>query len=702
MILQTDASNVAVGGILQQKDDNGNLRILGCASSKLTPTQVRWTIAEKELWAIVYCIDYFSYYLKGSHFRIITDHKLLANLKFLLKWERPGRLFRWRMLLLGTSFSVDVVRTHENKASDALTKLDTVSVVTPPPLPSQEELRKAQGADPFYSRVINRLKGNPQHDEDINEYLAHAGKYSINGYSTLLVHSDARASERIVIPPVLRWRVFQHFHDFLKHASADKTYSVMVIKVFWRGMYSDVQDFSKQCAVCQKAKRKPSKALGKLQLFSATRPFQRVGIDLFGPLPETPRKNKFVLVIQDAFTRWVEYIPCADMKSETVANLYFENVICRFGCPETILSDRGSSFLSSEFFAALNRRLGSVRLARTSSYSASTNGACERSNAFLAAAMRSYVDQETQNDWDLYCPAIAFAARASVVRNTGFSAFFLAMGRNPILPVDLLYSRKEREAKTESEYAEATAKMLKSAFKSANEVQKRADAAKKEYFDRKKNDFQFKVGDLVNIFTPRGKLGLSYKLTQKNTGPFKIIQVMSPVHYKVEPGRKNDPYQIVNIRRLMPHYSEPKDPYIEYEKNLQNSPNVAVPDASVPNPVDDPPNLSDAPPPSTGVQTPPSNVQLPEQSDAPPSVVPLPPTAPRTRKSRSVAVTKSLEPIIIDSIPGESGDCVSYLLRVGDEQFWVSKEEVSTTLLKSYERTRRSKRAAQRSATLHK
>jgi len=115
MILQTDASGVAVGGLLQQRDDSGNLRILGCASAKLSPSQVRWTIAEKELYAIVYCINAFSYYLKGAHYKILTDHKLLANLKFLLKWERPGRLLRWRLLLLSESFTVEACKTHENR-----------------------------------------------------------------------------------------------------------------------------------------------------------------------------------------------------------------------------------------------------------------------------------------------------------------------------------------------------------------------------------------------------------------------------------------------------------------------------------------------------------------------------------------------------------------------------------------------------------
>ena len=95
MIVAVDASNVGVGGILQQKDDNGKLRIIACTSRKLTEQQSKaWTVAEKELFSLVHSVQAFGYYLRGQRFRVLTDHKLLANLKFLLKWDRPGRLLR--------------------------------------------------------------------------------------------------------------------------------------------------------------------------------------------------------------------------------------------------------------------------------------------------------------------------------------------------------------------------------------------------------------------------------------------------------------------------------------------------------------------------------------------------------------------------------------------------------------------------------
>ena len=133
MIVAVDASNVGVGGILQQKDEKGRLRIIACSSRKLTEQQSKaWTVAEKELFSLVHSVQAFDYYLRGQRFRVLTDHKLLANLKFLLKWDRPGRLLRWRLLLQGLDMVVESVKGSDNGPADALSRFPSndISQVT--------------------------------------------------------------------------------------------------------------------------------------------------------------------------------------------------------------------------------------------------------------------------------------------------------------------------------------------------------------------------------------------------------------------------------------------------------------------------------------------------------------------------------------------------------------------------------------------
>ena len=130
----------------------------------------------------------------------------------------------------------------------------------------------------------------------------------------------------------------------------------------------------------------------------------------------------------------------------------------------------------------------------------------------------------------MYLPSIGFAACISVVQPTGYSPFFLVFGRQPTLPTDVLYGFKGREGQSEKHYAHETARILREAIKNAQKVQKAYDAKRKATFDKNQVDVEFKKGDLVTIFTPRTKEGLSLKLTQKNSGPFTIVKKLSPVH----------------------------------------------------------------------------------------------------------------------------------------------------------------------------
>lgn len=57
----------------------------------------------------------------------------------------------------------------------------------------------------------------------------------------------------------------------------------------------------------------------------------RLATDLLGPLPETPQGNKYILVVTDHFTKWVEAIPVPDQTAQTCAH-HILKVICQFGC----------------------------------------------------------------------------------------------------------------------------------------------------------------------------------------------------------------------------------------------------------------------------------------------------------------------------------------------------------------------------------
>lgn len=119
-VLSADASDYALGGMLGQADENGIIRPIAYFSKKLNPTQMRYTILEKELMSIVYCVSTFKHYLYGRHFLICCDNKSLTEMS---KLESPGnRVARWFTFLADYNYRFKHVSSAENIVADILSR----------------------------------------------------------------------------------------------------------------------------------------------------------------------------------------------------------------------------------------------------------------------------------------------------------------------------------------------------------------------------------------------------------------------------------------------------------------------------------------------------------------------------------------------------------------------------------------------------
>lgn len=93
-LLYTDASNTAVGAVLNQKDNENRERPIHFASSTLNETQQKYSTIEKELYAIIWALNCFRPYLVGQRFRILSDHR---PLQWAISMKNPkGHLARWQ------------------------------------------------------------------------------------------------------------------------------------------------------------------------------------------------------------------------------------------------------------------------------------------------------------------------------------------------------------------------------------------------------------------------------------------------------------------------------------------------------------------------------------------------------------------------------------------------------------------------------
>ena len=118
-ILITDASDVALGGLLCQKKGE-KYHIIGTVSKCFTATERRWSTTEREAFAIVYCVRKFSYFLEKNHFTIFTDHKSLTYMD--RKNFNNKKINRWQMELSSYSFVVQYLEGNENVFADWLSR----------------------------------------------------------------------------------------------------------------------------------------------------------------------------------------------------------------------------------------------------------------------------------------------------------------------------------------------------------------------------------------------------------------------------------------------------------------------------------------------------------------------------------------------------------------------------------------------------
>ncbi|GKB05472.1 reverse transcriptase domain-containing protein [Tanacetum coccineum] len=81
--------------------------------------------------------------------------------------------------------------------------------------------------------------------------------------------------------------------------------------------------------------------------------FFQWGMDVLGPLPEAPRKVKYVIVAKDYFTKWIKAKPLAKTTKKEVKKFVWDNIVCRFGLPRITVTENETNFVNDPFESCL-------------------------------------------------------------------------------------------------------------------------------------------------------------------------------------------------------------------------------------------------------------------------------------------------------------------------------------------------------------
>ena len=162
--------------------------------------------------------------------------------------------------------------------------------------------------------------------------------------------------------------------------------------------------------------------------------WERVAMDLLDMSATTARGNRYVLVMVDCFSRWTEACPLPDKTAHSVADAFFNQVVCRFGMPIVIHSDQGREF-ENKIMQELCILCGSHKT-RTTPYHPESDGMVERFNRTLLMMLAMFAGKNRE-DWDDLLPAVMMTYRSSVHESTGFSPYRLMFGEECTLPMDI-------------------------------------------------------------------------------------------------------------------------------------------------------------------------------------------------------------------------------------------------------------------------
>jgi len=231
-MLRTDASNKGMGAVLLQRNKNEEWVPVQWASKKFSPTEFRYPIPEKEMYAIFWAVKKFEYELRGRRFKIETDHKSLAEIR-----KKPDfnnvRINRWVEKIQEFDFEITYKPGEEMVVADSLSRIYT-----------EEEVIK---------KKINLARRDKQMEGKRNKHIS-----QVNG-KEIWVFDSGREGE---IPPENeREKLITDCHVALKHRCGTTVYYALRKRYYWLGIKDQIKKVLKKCVTCQKFNRKTSGAV---------------------------------------------------------------------------------------------------------------------------------------------------------------------------------------------------------------------------------------------------------------------------------------------------------------------------------------------------------------------------------------------------------------------------------------------------------
>ena len=367
---------------------------------------------------------------------------------------------------------------------------------------------------------------------------------------------------RMVAPSELRREILQQLHSCRAggHLGITKTLEKTRSRFYWPDMRADVERWCRECDNCAQVKPGPGYK-ARLTQVPVAAPLDRVGIDVVGELPESNNGNRYIIVISDYFTKWVQAHAVADQTAQTTAEIFVREFVANLGVPRHVHTDQGRNF-ESELFAEVCRLLA-VHKTRTTPYLPRSDGLVERFNRTLQQMLKALVN-ENRTDWDELLPYVLMAYRSSPQESTGCSPYMLMYGKEMALPVDVMVGVPGPQSaayRCPVEYVEWLRQSLQEAHEFARQRLQVAARRQKNQYDARSKPHKYNVGDYVWYYYPplaNKKLGKGW------VGVYRVMEVTGSCSCVIQLTPDGRPKR-VHCDHLKPHLGQPPSAWAEQE-----------------------------------------------------------------------------------------------------------------------------------------
>ena len=325
---------------------------------------------------------------------------------------------------------------------------------------------------------------------------------------------------RLFAPKTIRKELMLNAHDRLTagHFGITKTYNKIKKHFYWVRCKSDIKQWCRTCSTC--ATVKPSTEARKVPLvpMPCGRPWERVGIDLIGPLPESENGSEYCLVMEDYFSKWPEAFPLKNKEAKTVATAIYQYFLTRFAHPLTLHSDQGREFCNQILEEVC--KVWDMNKTRTTAYHPSGDGLVERTNRTLQVLL-CMAKHHSNRDWEEILTTCLLCLRSTENESTTFTPYMILHGEEMRTPFECQYVNEDPKTsfKCHTLFVHWMITTLQECHTLTRLAIGRAVTRQKTSYDRATSERQFYIGELFYIknFT-REKLDLLWLGPHRVTG----------------------------------------------------------------------------------------------------------------------------------------------------------------------------------------